>query len=192
MSGPSIRIAAKIVKGGGVIVYPTDTVYGLGCDPRRSSAVERLCRIKGRELKPLPVLCDSFQSAARLVSFNDRSEALARSFWPGALTIVLPLKMELPEAVHAGSGTLGVRVPDSAGCVRLIAACGGLLVGTSANKSGRPSSRLAQEAFESLGDMVDLVLDGGPLQGRESTVVRVEGNHMDILREGELHLPEKS
>src|SRR5712692_11729043 len=138
VSAQSIREAGKLVLGGGVIVYPTDTVYGLGCDPMNEPATKRLFAIKGRERKPVPVLCDSLESASRLVRFSGVALKLAKGYWPGALTIVLPLRAELPDLLHQGSGTLGVRVPNSRRCRELIAACGGYLVGTSANKSGKP------------------------------------------------------
>ncbi len=191
ISEPNIQLAAKVVLRGGVIVYPTDTVYGLGCDPRNSLAVERISRIKHRERKPFPVLCDSLESVARLIEFNNTSRALAKKYWPGALTIVAPLKMRLPGTVHQGTGTLGVRIPASTSCVKLISACGGYLVGTSANKSGKPSCRTAQEALKFLGEEVDLILDGGRLTSRESTVVRVAGEEIEVLRKGEIRASEK-
>ncbi|TLX98295.1 MAG: threonylcarbamoyl-AMP synthase, partial [Thaumarchaeota archaeon] len=101
-----------------------------------------------------------------------------------ALTIVLPLMMELPELIHQGSGTLAVRVPNSRRCLELISACGGYLIGTSANKSGKPACRTAHEALRSIGEEVDLILDGGRLSEKESTVVKVSGNRVELLRSG--------
>ena len=189
ISAKSIREAGNLVLGGGVIVYPTDTVYGLGCDPMNELAMRRLFAIKGRWGKPVPVLCDSIESASRLVRLGGAALRLAKRYWPGALTIVLPLKAELPELIHQGSGTLGVRVPNSRSCLELIAACGGWLVGTSANKSGRPACRSAQEALRSIGEEVDLILDGGRLGEKESTVVRVSANRVELLRSGAVALP---
>jgi len=165
-------------------VYPTDTVYGLGCDPMNELAAERLFTIKGRGGKPVPVLCDGFDSASRLVRLSGVALRLAKEYWPGALTIVLPLMMELPELIHQGSGTLAVRVPNSRRCLELISACGGYLIGTSANKSGKPACRTAHEALRSIGEEVDLILDGGRLSEKESTVVKVSGNRVELLRSG--------
>src|SRR5713226_1813485 len=190
ISSESIHEAARLVLGGGVIVYPTDTVYGLGCDPMNEPATKRLFAIKGRERKPVPVLCDSLESASRLVRFSGVALQLARDYWPGALTIVLPLRAELPGLIHQGSGTLGVRVPNSRGCLELIAACGGYLIGTSANKSGKPACRTAQEALRSIGEEVDLILGGGRLSAKESTVVMVSANRVEILRSGAVTLAE--
>ena len=184
VSAKSIREAGRIVLGGGVIVYPTDTVYGLGCDPMNEFAAERLFTIKGRGGKPVPVLCDGFDSASRLVRLSGVALRLAKEYWPGALTIVLPLMMELPELIHQGSGTLAVRVPNSTTCLELISACGGYLIGTSANKSGKPACRTAHEALRSIGEEVDLILDGGRLSEKESTVVKVSGNRVELLRSG--------
>ncbi len=165
-------------------MYPTDTVYGLGCDPMNGLAAERLFTIKGRGGKPVPVLCDGFDSASRLVRLSGVALRLAKKYWPGALTIVLPLMMELPELIHQGSGTLAVRVPNSRRCLELISACGGYLIGTSANKSGKPACRTAHEALRSIGEEVDLILDGGRLSEKESTVVKVSGNRVELLRSG--------
>ncbi len=186
----SIGRAASIVKEGGLIVYPTDTVYGLGCDPMDGSAVARLFEAKGRESKPLPVLCSSIEGASRLVEMDGRALELAGEHWPGALTIVAPLKVRVPRQLDQGTGTLGVRVPGMKECVELVEKCGGLLTGTSANLSGRPSCRSAEEAMEQLGGKVDLILDGGRLVGTESTVVRVEGGSVIVLRMGQVRVKE--
>lgn len=180
----AIREASLLVRSGGLVVFPTDTVYGLGCDPFSREAVERLFEAKRRERKPIPVLCDSLESAAALAELTGKSLYLARKYWPGALTIVARLKMELPSPVHQGTGTVGVRVPASGKCLELIKQCGGYITGTSANLSGMPSSRSAAEAARQIGDKVDLILDGGVLTGRESTVVSVSGGKIEVLREG--------
>src|SRR5579863_546232 len=136
MGSPSFAEAASVVKGGGILVYPTDTVYGLGCDPFNEAAVGRLFRAKGRGSKAVPVLCSTAQRALELVHLNRRALELAGDHWPGALTIVAPLRRNVPPQLTQGSGSLGVRVPGLASCVELIDACGGWLVGTSANLSG--------------------------------------------------------
>lgn len=183
--GPrSIAEAAALVKRGGLVVYPTDTVYGLGCDPFDAAAVERLFSAKGRGSKAVPVLCGSAEKAASLVRLNPRALELAKTYWPGPLTIVAPLRTSVPVLLHSGTGNLGVRVPGLAVCVELIEACGGWLTGTSANVSGSPSSRSAADAVAQLGEKVDLILDGGMLEGKESTVVQVEGDAVTILRTG--------
>jgi len=176
--------AAAVVRGGGLVVYPTDTVYGLGANPKDVAAVTRLFKVKKRDAKPIPILCDSLTSALRLAWLNPRSVELAKRYWPGALTIVAPLRTELPFSIHQGTGTVGVRVPGSKLCVLLVRLCGGMLTGTSANLSGKSPCRSAEEANEQLGEDVDMILNGGQLAGVASTVVRAVGDKIEVLREG--------
>jgi L-threonylcarbamoyladenylate synthase len=180
--------AARVVADGGLLVYPTDTVYGLGCDPLNPNAIGRLFIAKGRGAKAVPVLCADITKVQELVELSPKALELANRFWPGPLTIVAPVSRRLPERLHQGTGKLGVRVPGSSACVRLIIACGGMLVGTSANISGMPSSRTAEEAMTQLGSSVDLIIDGGRLQGTESTVVEVSGDDIIILRKGSIRV----
>jgi len=184
MDSNSIGLAAKAVRRGLLVVYPTDTVYGLGCDPLNHAAVRCLFEAKGRDAKPIPVLCASAEKAGELVILSGRAAELGRVHWPGALTIVAMRRRPLPPQLTQGGEYLGVRVPAHSGCLELIAACGGWLTGTSANRSGKPSARTAGEALDELGDSVDFVLDGGRASGQESTVVKVLGNEVTILRTG--------
>ena len=186
MDSGSILKAAMKVRQGGLVVFPTDTVYGLGCDPLNGAAVRRLFNAKGRVSKPIPVLCASLEKATGLVDLKGSALDLAQKHWPGALTIVAPLRRSVPPELSQGRPNLGVRVPDHPGCLELIAACGGWLTGTSANLSGKPSSRSAAEAFDQLGKVVDIVLDGGRLLGTESTVVQVVDGEVTILRTGQI------
>lgn len=180
----SVGKAAREVRRGGLVVYPTDTVYGLGCDPLNHAAVRRLFDAKGRMSKPVPVLCSSLEKAEELVKLSPRALEMAGVHWPGALTIVAPLRRSVPPQLTQGGPNLGVRVPAHSGALELIASCGGRLTGTSANLSGLPSARTAAEAMDQLGEVVDIILDGGRLVGDESTVVQVIGDEVTILRAG--------
>ncbi|MDG7007358.1 MAG: threonylcarbamoyl-AMP synthase [Nitrososphaerota archaeon] len=184
MDGESIAQASKVVRRGGLVVYPTDTVYGLGCDPLNHAAVRRLFDAKRRDAKAIPVLCSSTEKAAGLVKLSPRALELAARYWPGALTIVAPLSRPVPPQLNQGRPSLGVRVPNHPRCLQLISSCGGWLTGTSANLSGHQSARSAAEALGQLGGAVDIILDGGRLAGTESTVVEVVGNEVTILRTG--------
>ncbi len=188
----AVAEAARVVKMGGVVAIPTDTVYGLGCDPSSDDAVGRLFEAKDRQAKPVPLLCADAGVAERLVSFNETAKRLAAHHWPGALTIVAPKgpDVRLSGLLDQGSGSLGVRVPDSEVCRALAKAVGGLITGTSANLSGRPSCRTAAEVEESLDGRIQLVIDGGTLRGKESTVVRVSGAAVEVLREGSVRIKE--
>ncbi len=181
----AILKAASIVAAGGLIVYPTDTVYGLGCDPFNESSVRRVIDAKERKKDPLPVLGSSIENLLRIASFNQKSNVLASKFWPGPLTLILQKKPVLPDLVTFGHSTVGVRVPNCVVALRLIQLSGGLLIGTSANLTGRRPCTKAREAADQIGEKVDLILDGGEtLLKRESTVARLVGGALEILRRG--------
>lgn len=185
VSEEDIREAARLVLAGRIIAYPTDTVYGLGCNPFDPEAVERLVQAKQRVKGGLPLLVSSFREAKRLGEFVATAERLAEKFWPGPLTLIVKPRVKLPLKITGESSSVGLRVPNHGTARKLIEICGGVIVGTSANVSGHPSARSADEAIANLGGRIDLVLDGGPAPlGRESTVVRVVGNSVTVVREG--------
>ena len=176
---------ALVVKNGGVVVYPTDTIYGIGCDPYNDLAVKRIFTIKGRnEKKPLPVLTYSMQDAERIVSLGRTGWTLAERYWPGALTIVAPIiDRRISPRVMGGSSSLAVRVPAN-NCVLLLLKHCRYLIGTSANLSGERTLKSAQGVLDSRLEGYDALLDGGTVEnGIESTIVSVEGKPK-ILREG--------
>jgi L-threonylcarbamoyladenylate synthase len=181
----AVARCALVLKGGGVVVFPTDTIYGIGCDPYRDSSVERIFKIKGRdEKKPLPVLTSSTVDAEKIVSLGAAGKLLAQKYWPGALTIVAPIvDQKISRRVTAGSDSLAVRVPAGRCIQSLLEHCR-YLVGTSANRSGEKPLKSAQEVMDSHLDGYDALLDGGPVEkGIESTIVDVTGEPR-ILREG--------
>ena len=181
----SIREAAETILNGGLVVYPTDTVYGLGCHPFDKEAVNRVADVKRRSRANFPVLVGSIEKAKELGEVNGDAEMLALGFWPGPLTIVVSSRAEFPPRIVGSDGMVGLRVPGRRDTLDLVSMCGGSLLGTSANISGAPSMRQAEEALKTFNGKVDLVLDGGSLsKSLESTVVRVTGKHVDILREG--------
>jgi L-threonylcarbamoyladenylate synthase len=184
------------LRAGGMVIYPTDTLYGLGVDPAKESGLARLVTVKGREAgKPIPLLLDEPSrtvSLARHVPGN--AFRLMERFWPGALTIVLPASPDLPKAITGGSGTVGLRVPDHPVSRLLAAAAGGAITGTSANRVGGAGTwRTAEEIVSEFAGEVDWVLWDGPGPPAEatpsrpspgSTVVRVEEAGVILLREG--------
>ena len=176
--------AADIVAKGGVICYPTDTLYGLGCDPLNPSAVERTMKAKGDRAKPMPVLVTDLSCAGEIAYLSEKSRILAATYWPGPLTLVLRGREKIPQ-VLAPEGKIGLRSPNHPICLDLLRLCAGRLVGTSANRTGRPPAVSASQAVQELGDRVDLVLDGGkPPLGLASTVVDLTGLSLVVLREG--------
>jgi len=161
----NIRKTAALVRLGNIVVYPTETVYGIGCAPKIPEAAKRICYLKGRADKNLPLACSDVEEARRIVEFNPAAERLAERFWPGPLMLVLQAKVDYSIWVTHGASTLGVRVPDHEVSRELARLSGGVIVSTSANKSGEPPTITASEAAEAIGDDVDIILDGGRSPG---------------------------
>ncbi len=185
MSPLAIEQAAATIKAGGLVAYPTDTVYGVGCDPFNEQSVLRLVGAKARAKAALPVLVDTLERAAELAILDETALRLAKTYWPGALTIVAPVRAIFPPEVTGHTDTVGLRMPGRTDTLELIHKAGGAIVGTSANTTGQPASKTADEVLKSLGDRLDIVLDGGPSTlGIESTIVRVHRGSVSILREG--------
>ena len=180
-----LRIAAATMRNGGVVIYPTETVYGIGCIPSDPDATMRICEIKGRAENPLPLVCSDIEMARKVVQFNATAEKLAEAFWPGPLMFILPSKVVYPMWVTHGKKTLGLRVPGAEVPRKLAQLAGGVMVSTSANISGEPPAITATEANSQTGFKVDVVVDGGPSPGgTPSTILDLSGKEMWILRSG--------
>lgn len=182
-----IERGISILRQGGLVAYPTDTVYGLGACVSLPQAVERVYEVKERPRSmPLSLLlADASQVTGVAESVPLVAWSLIRSFWPGALTIVLPRSNAVPDIVTAGDKTIAVRIPAHPVPVALIEGLEAPIVGTSANLSGQPSPLTAEEVYAQLGGRVDLIIDGGRCPGgKESTVVDVTGGTPVVLREG--------
>jgi L-threonylcarbamoyladenylate synthase len=176
----------SILKKGGVIAFPTDTVYGLGADAFNSTAVERIYKIKDRsKSNPFPLLvADVKQLAALAEPIPELARFLARQFWPGGVTLVLSKADSVPAYLASGS-TIAVRVPDHPTCLTLLQHLARPLIGTSANISGQPPALTADEVRQQLGERVDLIIDGGRCPGgRESTVLDITVEPPVVIREG--------
>ena len=183
--GSDIEKAAAIVRNGGVIVFPTDTVYGLGADPRQPESIRRLIAIKGRaDGKGLPVLLPRKEDADGLVKPTALMSDLASAFWPGALTIVMRAREPVDSLLLGPGHTLGIRVPGLMATRRLIELAGSYLIGTSANLSGSSPAVTAEQAFDVLGESVDYIFDGGPIDGAASTVLDIDADPPEIVRSG--------
>lgn len=181
----SIPLALEILRSGGLVAFPTDTVYGLGAPAFNAAAVERIYAAKDRpNEKAIPVLIGSADDLPKVAeSVPEMALALAARFWPGPLTLVIPKHPDLPEAVSAAA-TVGVRVPGHAAARALLQAAGPMAV-TSANLSGRPSPCTASEVLAQLGGRIPLILDGGQTPGGvPSTVVDCLGAEPKVLRAG--------
>lgn len=181
-----IERAAAVLRSGGVVVFPTDTLYGLAADPRLGDAVARVFAIKGRPAgQPLPLIAADARQAQERIVLSGLGRRLSDRFWPGPLTIVGDALPGLAEGVDGGTGTLAVRVPAHDVARRLAAALGCALTSTSANPSGGAAPRTAAEAAEALGERVDLVVEAGPAPGGlPSTIVDARVDPPRLIREG--------
>jgi L-threonylcarbamoyladenylate synthase len=184
-----VSAAARVLADGGLVAFPTETVYGLGADAGNAKAVARLYAAKGRPaFNPLISHVAYAAAARRLARFDDAAARLADAFWPGPLTLVLPKEPDCPVAdlATAGLDTIAVRVPDHAVAHDLLCAFGRAVVAPSANRSGHVSPTTAQHVLADLRGLVDLIVDGGPtVVGVESTIVACLGEPV-LLRPGGL------
>ena len=181
-----IREAAEVVREGGLVAFPTETVYGLGADGLNASAVRKIYRAKGRPSDNPLILHLSDEKEAELLAFVDaRARALMRAFWPGPLTLVLPARSVVPAVTRGGLDSVALRMPDHPVALALIARVGGPLAAPSANLSGRPSPTDAPSVLCDLKGRVDLILDAGPVSvGVESTVLGLCEEAPLLLRPG--------
>jgi L-threonylcarbamoyladenylate synthase len=187
VSSPDVEHAVGVLRAGGLVAFPTETVYGLGVDASSADAVQRLYAVKGRP-PDHPVIVH-LGDAALLdewgVGITDSARTLARTFWPGPLTVVVRRAAHVPDAVTGGLDTVGLRVPDQPLALALLQAFGGGVAAPSANRFGRVSPTTAADVWADLGDDVDVVLDGGPCRvGVESTIVDCSRAEPAILRLG--------
>ncbi len=179
--------SAQIIRSGGVIAFRTDTFYGLGADPLNDKAVAQIRELKGREdTKPILLLISDESVVGRFIKHPPPLFAeVARRFWPGPLTIVGGARPELPEELTAGSGTIGLRLPDDEGLRDLVRICGGALTATSANLSGGEPAKSVEEVHCYFPTQIDLIIDGGEVSAtKPSTVVDLSGTHPRLVREG--------
>jgi len=181
----ALPLSRELVQAGKLIVFPTDTLYGLACDPTNPAALRDIYAAKGRStLKALPVLIGALEQLDQLVeNIPPQARRLMERFWPGALTLVLPKQAHLPSELTPYPG-LAVRMPDHPFALLLLQALGPLAV-TSANLSDQANPQTAQEVFAQLAGRVDLILDGGKLKiGQASTVIDCTGAEPVLLRAG--------
>lgn len=183
----AIAAAARLLRAGRLVAFPTETVYGLGADATSDTAVGALYRAKGRPAQnPLIVHVPNLAAAEPFAEFDSRARTLARTFWPGSLTLVLRRRGHgISSVATAGLDTIALRVPDHPVALQLLRAAALPLAAPSANRSGKLSPTTAQHVREGLGDAVELVLDGGACRiGIESTVVALDGPEPRLLRPG--------
>ena len=181
-----IARAVEVLRGGGVVAYATDTLYGLAVDPRSAAAVAKLFTVKQREVgRAIPLIAADEQQAELAGEFTPLARRLARAFWPGPLSIVIRGTDRLDPQVKAGDGTIAVRVPAAPGARALAEAFGFCITATSANLSGQPPTSSAAIVRATLGDRLDDILDDGDAPGGEpSTIVDARGGSPRLVRAG--------
>jgi len=182
-----IHQAALIIRQGGVAAYPTESFYGLGVDPAREDAVNRVFQMKEREKnRPILILIPSIESLDSYVTHvSVAAHALIDAFWPGGLTLVFDASDRVPKTVTAGTGKIGIRLSSHPVAASLVRILGAPITSTSANLSGKGACRSGEEVLQQFGKKVDIVLDGGPAMGKSaSTVLDVSVDPPRILRQG--------
>jgi len=187
----SLEESIKVIKEGGVIVFPTDTVYGLVCDTTSQKAIQKLFQIKKRDLKkPIPVFVKNIEMAKQIATISEKQERFLENVWPGKVTVVLKAKIDFPQGVLGEDKTIGLRIPDYAPLNALFNKINKPLSGTSANLAGEHSCLdindvVAQFANEKL--QPDLIIDAGTLNpSQPSTTVDLTGKELKVLRKGDL------
>lgn len=187
----TLRDAASVLRAGGLVAFPTETFYGLGAAGLSADAVRRVFEVKGRpESKPLLLLVDSVAMLDRVASrIPPAARVLMARHWPGPLTLVMPARDAVPEAVTAGTGTVGVRLPAHPVARGLVTALGEPVTAPSANPSGAPPPTTAAEVLDHFDGIIDVVVDSGPTPGGEpSTIIDMTVDPPRILRQGAVPL----
>lgn len=186
-----IEQAAEVLKNGGVVVYPTDTTYGLAVDATNSKAINKLYKLKGRDFnKPIHVIFPSLLRASKIVTLNSTARKIIEKYWPGPLTVVLPIKAwsESWRKLSAKTSTLGIRYPENSIALELSKLFDKPITATSANISDQPNSYSINEVKKQFSNSKlkpDFYLDGGKLKNRpSSTIIQIDGRHVTLLREG--------
>ena len=181
----AIAQAVELIRAGGLIAYPTDTVYGLGSNALSPQAVRKIFAVKQRPLdQPLPVAVSGRRMAADVAYVDERAARLIDQFWPGALTLVLPKKPPIPPVVTRGRAGVGVRAPNHPVPLAILASAQVPLIATSANKHGRPPCVDVQEVLNQFDGEIDLILDGGTCNTTVSTVLDLTRETPRLLRQG--------
>jgi len=186
--------AAEIIRSGGLVVYPTDTSYGLGCDPRNPEAMDRLIAVKRRDRRlGVPLLFADLTQCEIYHDFGSLEKIIAKIFWPGQLTLIVTPTPSVPEHITADRNSVAIRVPNHIIPRGIAHRIGGPIVGTSANRSHGPTPFDVSDALDQLGNEVDLYIDAGPSSSSDnSTIIGVEGSgegetlNIKIYREGAL------
>ncbi|MBP9479648.1 MAG: threonylcarbamoyl-AMP synthase [Sebaldella sp.] len=192
----SIEEAVKVLKNGGTVIFPTDTVYGLGTSFTSLDGIENIYKIKKRDIsKPLIALISDVKYLEKLIDFRFRDikeiQKIIEKYWPGELTIVFRVNENIPKNAISDGNTIGVRIPKNEISLKIIENSGGIVFTTSANISGESSPRKIEDISSEVLEHVDLVLDNGNLNnGIPSTIIKYVDGVLEVLREGNIRKEE--
>ena len=189
--GRFIRRAAELLTNGGILIYPTDTVYGIGCDIFNKKAIDRIYQLKGKERrKPLSFIVPNLKDISNYAHVSDQTYQIMRRLLPGAYTFVLPATHMVPKKIaEVNKRTIGIRIPDNTICNMLLEEFPHPIISTSANFSGASIMNDPDEINRSLGKLVDMILDTGILGMEPSTVIDLTGDKPVVLRQGKGEFP---
>jgi L-threonylcarbamoyladenylate synthase len=181
-----IERASQIISQGGIVIFPTDTVYGIGCDPFNKASIEKIYKIKSRDIvKSLPVLTYSIETAEKIAQFDQFTKKIVKKFWPGPLTIILKVTDKKIKKSLNLENKIAIRVPNHKCTLKLLKKCN-YLVGTSANISGDLAYTNPEECLKKIQDY-DVFVDGGIITSNgESTIIEIKNGEINIIREGSL------
>ena len=182
----------NILENDGVIIFPTDTVYGIGCNCYSEKAIEKIFEIKKRaKNKPIGILTDSVDKIKTVAKVSNKEEELINKYMPGALTIILDKKEKTPDVLTSGLQTIGVRIPNDEIALKILEKFQYPLATTSANESGEEAGIEVEDFMNYFDGKVDAIIDGGPTKIQvASTIIRVDNNELKVLREGTLKIKE--
>ncbi|RMD54363.1 MAG: threonylcarbamoyl-AMP synthase [Nitrospirae bacterium] len=180
-----IQRATECLRDGGVIIYPTDTVYGIGCDITQKKALERIVEIKRRNLKkPFSFICKDLKQVGHYATITDFAYPILKRFLPGPYTFILPANRHLPRLLLGKRKTVGIRIPKHNVPIALVESLGTPIVSTSANTPGGEIIKKPEELADVYGNLVDMILECGALESEPSTIISLIDDRIEIIREG--------
>lgn len=186
-----IQQTVEILHQGGIIVYPTDTIYGLGCDIFKKDAVKKIYRLKKRETKkPMSIICADIKDAAQYAIIGNLAFSWLKKALPGPYTFILKAKSKTPSAVLSKNKTVGIRIPDNKICLEIVKALGNPIITTSLNISGEKIMTSPSQLSKEMKNNIDLILDAGLLPQEPSTIIDLSADQPAVLRQGKGLVPE--
>jgi tRNA threonylcarbamoyl adenosine modification protein (Sua5/YciO/YrdC/YwlC family) len=181
---PGIKTAVDTLKRGGVIVYPTDTIYGFGCDIFNKAAIEKIIKIKQKKNQQMSFICADLTEISKFALVSDQAFRFMKRLLPGPYTFVFKASKFVPKEIIPDKKTVAIRIPDSKICLELVKKLGNPIISTSVNVTGEPNFSEPLEIEKAFGDRVDLIIDAGTMENDPSSVIDFSGDQPVIIRRG--------